>query len=393
METRSRAKRRKMLELTTASFDVLPEEIILQIFTNLEFYDNASASQVCKRWKLLCEDQSLWLKINLNNRKVPVKFIEKALRHGCHYLGLCRAGGIKGVASLYSGTPSFSIKNQLKYLSISYGSSYPYDELMKNLLGATQSLEKLSIQCDPQDNMFNFQPNIIQNSQSLTVLRIASFKRLTLETVKLIFNNCLELVEVSLHDCGMSDGALSFLCNNLTNKIKKLSLYRISAFGHFGLYDYILEEKHVITLANRYPQLEELDLGGQENVISEEALSAIIEKLQNLVKLKLPDTVQIRFHKLLELRSMTNLKYLWVHVVLEDGDVDIAIAYERHLWHEKFEELRRETPFMKALVKNLPNLKINEGRFEIATPNPSFLSKDDSLWEKQCKPTGDFVGF
>ena len=119
METRSRAKRRKMLELTTASFDDLPEEIILQIFTNLEFYDNASASQVCKRWKLLCEDQSLWLKINLNNRKVPVKFIEKALRHGCHYLGFGRAGGIKGVASLYSGTPSFSIKNQLKYLSIS----------------------------------------------------------------------------------------------------------------------------------------------------------------------------------------------------------------------------------------------------------------------------------
>ena len=241
--------------------------------------------------------------------------------------------------------------------------------------------------------MFDFQPNIIQNNPTLTVLRIASFKRLTLETVELIFNNCLELVEVSLHDCGMSDGALSFLCNNLTNKIKKLSLYRIEAFGIFGQYDYILEEKHVIALANSYPQLEELDLGGQDNVISEKALSAIIEKLQNLVKLKLPDTVQIRFPKLLELRSMTNLKYLWVHVVLEDGDVEIAIAFKRDLWHEKFEELRRETPFMKALVKNLPNLKINEGRFEIASPNPCFLSKDDSLWEKQCKPTGDFVVF
>ena len=88
METGSRAKHRKMSKLTTASFDDLPEEIILQIFTNLEFYDNASASQVCKRWKLLCEDQFLWLKLNLNDRRVPAKFIEKAMKHGCQYLGL-----------------------------------------------------------------------------------------------------------------------------------------------------------------------------------------------------------------------------------------------------------------------------------------------------------------
>ena len=197
METRSIAKRRKMSKLASTSFEDLPGEIALQILTHLEFYDNASASQVCKRWKLLCEDQSLWLKINLNNRKVPVKFIEKALRHGCHYLGLCRAGGIKGVASLYSGTPSFSIKNQLKYLSISYGSSYPYDELMKNLLGATQLLEKLSIRCDREYGC-HFQPNILQNYQTLTVLRIVGLKSLTIETVKLIFTNCLELTEVSL---------------------------------------------------------------------------------------------------------------------------------------------------------------------------------------------------
>ena len=82
--------------------------------------------------------------------------------------------------------------------------------------------------------------------------------------------------------------------------------------------DYILEDKHVIAITNRCPELEELDLGGgQENFISEVALSAIIEKLKNLVKLKLPNTSQIRFPKLLELRSMTNLKYLWVHVDLQ----------------------------------------------------------------------------
>ena len=346
---------------------------------------------LCKRWKLLCEDQSLWLKINLTKRRVPAKFIEKALRHGCQYLGLCGTE-MKNVP----GPHSFSITNQLKYLTISCDYIYPHErvlheDLMKNLLGATQSLEKLSIQCD-RENSFNFQPiNIIQNNQTLTVLRITSLKKLTFETVKLIFTNCLQLAEVSLKDCGMSDETLSFLCNNLTNKIKKLNLFRITAFDSE---DYILEEKHVIALANRCPQLEELDLGGQENVISEVALSTIIEKLQNLVKLKLPNTGQIQFPKLLELRTMPNLKYFWVHVDLDVEPLDFVIEQpeEPGSWYEKLDELRRETPFQKALVKNLPNLKINEGRFEIATPNPSFLS-EKSLWEIQCRPTGDFVGF
>ena len=145
----------------------------------------------------------------------------------------------------------------------------------------------------------------------------------------------------------MSVEALSFLCNNLTNKIKKLSLYLIRAFDSEDD-TCILEEEHVIALANRCPQLEELDLGGQCNNISEVALSTIIEKLQNLVKLRLPDTGQIPFPKLLELGSMPNLKHLHV-----------SQCFIR----------RGEDHLIRALVKNLPNLKINEGKFDIAHPD------------------------
>ena len=70
-------------------------------------------------------------------RKVPAKFIKKALIHGCQYLNLL---GTK-IESV-QGPDSFSVKNQLKYLSISC-----YDE-NENLLGATQLLEKLSIEPD-----------------------------------------------------------------------------------------------------------------------------------------------------------------------------------------------------------------------------------------------------
>ena len=52
----------------------------------------ASASQVCKKWKLLSEDQSLWLKINLTNRKVPVKFIEAAFMSTFWGIVICELG-------------------------------------------------------------------------------------------------------------------------------------------------------------------------------------------------------------------------------------------------------------------------------------------------------------
>ena len=175
--------------------------------------------------------------------------------------------------------------------------------------------------------------------------------------------------------------AISFLCNNLTNKIKKLSLKWLS-------------EEHVIALANRCPQLEELNLGGQENFISEGALTTIIEKLQNLVKLKLPDTGQIPFPKLLELGSMPNLKYLRVHVDYSKmGRKEYLRKFlpksKSELGHDKYDKWEKKTPLIKALVKNLPNLKINEGEFEIADPDLRFLC-NERLWEIECKPSVEF---
>ena len=62
---------------------------------------------------------------------------------------------------------------------------------------------------------------------------------------------------------------------------------------------------------------------------------------------------------------------------VDKKDVDFISEYSTV--YEKLYELRRESPFMKALVKNLPNLKINEGGFEIGTPNPTYPSRDTRI--------------
>ena len=182
--------------------------------------------------------------------------------------------------------------------------------------------------------------------------------------------------------------ALTFFCNNLTSKIKKLSLCDISTFDSG---DYILKNEHVIALINHCPKLEELDLGGSN--ISEVALTVIIEKLQNLVKLKLSDTDRIPFGKLLNLGSMPHLKYLRVDVGVDRNPLQYFLDNPEEkidTLPQKLDEWSRENPLIKALMKNLPNLKINEGpKLEIAVPDPRFLSIN-WLWEILCKPTDDF---
>ena len=341
-------------------FGRLPDEIILEIFTNLKFRDIATASQVSKRWKLLSEDESVWKKINLSGRRVPAKFIEEALRRGCQYLSLF--GTVIEYGSNYAQYyATFSAPNQLKYLSIScfpnyyqwqnwqveygFGPGLGMDSRhqLRNLLGASQSLEKLSIR---------FGNEYHNGTLPINCLIYNKLKDLRRDKIQIIFTNCLKLTEVSFMGCRISVGDLSFLCNHLPCKIKKLKFHgfcrkRLNYVTMLQCYKlcYILEDEHVIAITNRCPELEELDLGEREqNFISEVALAAIIEKLQNLVKLKLPNTDQIQFVKLLELRKMPKLKYLHLKPYL-----------------------KRETPLIKALVKNLPNLKINEGKFEIAT--------------------------
>ena len=142
-------QRRKMSKLPIASFGDLPDEIILRIFTHLEFYDNASASQVCLRWKSLSEDQSIWQKINLSGRQVPAKFIRKALRHGCQYLRLC------GTKIMNVPRPNlFSVSNQLKYLSISCDSTDKHHDFLMETCWVHLNCWK-NCQSTVMENIFN----------------------------------------------------------------------------------------------------------------------------------------------------------------------------------------------------------------------------------------------
>ena len=95
---------------------------------------------------------------------------------------------------------------------------------------------------------------------------------------------------------------------------------------------------------------------------------------------------------------MPNLKHLRVHV--DDSRMGRK-EFLRKLWpkskselgYDKYDKWEKKTPLIKALAKNLPNLKINKGEFEIAHPDSQILFEGDeeSLWEIPCNPTRNFL--
>ena len=66
----------------------LPDEIILKIFKELKFKELAQCAQVCKKFRHITQDEYLWQKINLYEKKVTPEFIAHILKQKTKYLNL-----------------------------------------------------------------------------------------------------------------------------------------------------------------------------------------------------------------------------------------------------------------------------------------------------------------
>ena len=66
-----------------AQLDDLPDEVNLKIFVFLRLKELHLCVLVSKRLRWIANDESLWIVLNLFEKKVPYDFIEKAARNGC----------------------------------------------------------------------------------------------------------------------------------------------------------------------------------------------------------------------------------------------------------------------------------------------------------------------
>ena len=150
------------------SFEDLPNEIVMRIFAFLDIIDVTHISQVSKRLRNFCKDESLMQKfvekINLYNKKVPIKFLEKIMDYGCKYLSLNTASLEVKDANIHAGI-KLNNASKLKYLDISSCGGNT-ELILESFLESCKSLEKLAL-CDSLQDLNGLPINYGMKSQKL----------------------------------------------------------------------------------------------------------------------------------------------------------------------------------------------------------------------------------
>jgi hypothetical protein len=163
-------------------FDHLPDEVQLKIFKFLEIEDLMHCSQVSKRTRRICHDESLWEKVNLYERVAPSEFIAQILENGCKYINLRSA---KIVGALKLSRKYYDVK----YLNLHHCTA---DQgVLEKLISSCKYLQKLSLASLEFNSNAVFLPH-----QELQTLDLNAFRGLNLELITNILS-CKRLNEVS----------------------------------------------------------------------------------------------------------------------------------------------------------------------------------------------------
>ena len=187
MDTRARKK------VSTFPFEDLPVEIELEVMSYLDIRDLLRCTQVSKGIRALCQDQSLWQKINLSWKKIPSSFLQFVLDKDCKSL-------ILHGSDVMGRDLKLTKNSQLTHLDLRQCKINA--KVMSDLLLSCHNLERLSI------DLLNLKPKTVksichQNGKTLKRLELKYWDSKTrlifnpIRTIHEMFNYCIELKEVN----------------------------------------------------------------------------------------------------------------------------------------------------------------------------------------------------
>lgn len=316
--------------MSKTQIEDLPNEILFHLFSYLQIEDIIRCSQLCKRIRNICQDESFWEKVNIRFKKVPIEFLQQTLINGCKHLSLSSAE-VKGSLELTEAS-------NLSYLRLT--NCFVSMNFIMSLLGSCHLLNKLSLYNRKINNEI-FKLISLQNYRTLQVLDLNDCKGLDLLSIKHIIDNCLELTELNLMRTNLPGKTINYLANNLTPNITKLNLGR--TYTH---------DNDVEILVSRCNKLVELELS--RTYITGDSVNSISVHLKSSLEFLNISYTFISYPELLPLGSMLRLTFL---------NYDLPSTNEKDFLNEHF-----------------PSLSINEKFGHIASPDETF-NPQDGLWE------------
>ncbi|KAM4638219.1 S-phase kinase-associated protein 2 isoform 5-T5 [Amazona ochrocephala] len=232
-------RRPRLLRDSGASWDTLPDELLLAIFAYLPLSDLIRASVVCKRWHRLSFDESLWQTLDLAGKILLPGVVGQLLPAGVTVFRCPRSS---------ISSPLFKTSKPLKLQCMDLSNCTMSVASLQSILSLCEKLQNLSLEgLVLSDDIIK---SIAQNP-SLVRLNLSGCSGFAVEPLKLMLSSCSVLDELNLSWCNFTDAHVKAAVNHVTSKVTQLNL---------SGYRQNLQMQDVQTLVERCPLLVHLDL-------------------------------------------------------------------------------------------------------------------------------------
>lgn len=320
------------------SWDSLPDELLLGIFSCLCLPELLKISSVCKRWYHLAFDESLWQTLDLSGKNLHPDVTGQLLSRGVVAFRCPRS---------FMDQPLVESFSPFRVQHMDLSNSIIEVSALLGLLSQCFKLQNLSLEglqlSDPVINILAQNSNLLR----LNLSGCSGFSELALKT---LLSSCCRLDELNLSWCfEFTEKHVQVAVAHVSETITQLNLsgYRKN-----------LQKSDVSTLVRRCPKLVHLDLS--DSVLIKNDCFEEFYHLNYLQHLSLSRCYDIIPETLLELGEIPTLKTLQVFGIVPDGTLQL-------------------------LKEALPHLQINGSYFStIARPTISD-TKNEEMWGIKCR--------
>ncbi|NXY82643.1 SKP2 protein, partial [Alcedo cyanopectus] len=195
-----------------ASWDALPDELLLAIFDYLSLNELLRVSMCCKRWHCLAFDESLWQSLDLTGRNLLPGVIGQLLSTGVTVFRCPRS---------CIATPLFKTSKCLgvQHMDLSNCTVSVVD--LESILCLCKKLQNLSVEgLVLSDNIIKS----IAKNQNLIRLNLCGCSEFSVEALILMLNNCSMLEELNLSWCSFTANHVEAAVNHVTSRVTQLNL-------------------------------------------------------------------------------------------------------------------------------------------------------------------------
>ncbi|KAM4808358.1 S-phase kinase-associated protein 2-like [Rhinophrynus dorsalis] len=206
--------RRPRLARTTqsaVSWNELPDELLLSIFSYLHLTDLLKVSRVCKRWHRLSTDESLWQNLDLTGKHLSDGVIGKVLSLGVVVFRCPRS---------CIGEPLFKNTRPLRLQHVDLSNCTISVDALQSILSRCHRLQNLSLEgLTLSDDIIR---SIAQNTD-LVRLNLGGCSGFSHESLKEMLTSCSSLDELNLSWCDFTADHVKAAVDHFPRSITQLN--------------------------------------------------------------------------------------------------------------------------------------------------------------------------